>query len=1465
METTHISGDVNGSAIGNYNTINNHFGIYTFETLFGGLKHDTEETLKRYQEYRELEELNQVDFKNKDICTIYGLPKVGKTIFAKLWAYNNRDEYNIGYFSCRKNNQNDFFLQYTRTFFEKIKENESQKYLLIIDDIEQIKENLILKDNINRFIENFDPSGYPNLKLFILGWENINDYIGITFEGKKIQKLPLSSYNINDIKDKFIEKGYSLEEFEKIKKHYGRHSFILERILKQEIPIIGKALRSKKLLEILGEGYASLFKEITEDYDLRVFFEVIIFQHIQNVNGLNVDVFLKFKKLGLIEQENENDYLVHHYIVSLFYEYLKKNKKLLKQFTNFILDKIKGNIQEREISYLFFAFYNILDDIEDNQQEGITEIFKKYYEQDDYFINIIFSGDINAKLSRLEKIKNIIGVDYYLRKSILLKSAEDYQNALEELENYYNEKKDSQGEFHYNYEKGNIILKQFQSREINSTNIEDIIEYFKKSIKYRNEFLDINSIVNIDDEYKQKEKLKTYLFPVIDLANLYINQKDIESAYDLLEGEYIKLENNKLKNNTFFNLLGDFYQEIRYNDRAILCYKKALEIKPNHYKALFNLGKLYVIKGKYDKALEIFKKGIDDNIFHKKNYIVYRYYATCIREYQKDYNKSIEIINKGLFKFISKNNLEQRKESINQLFITYIKKGNFSALYNNEYYNEHQDIFKSVIGKSNMLLNNIQNVHKEKIIDGLLEAYYQYEGGYIFENQINFVFTKKIKYLIKISKSINDCLLYVKSLGKYLYNNEYQKPKYKPKIIFTKFSSKEKEIIADNIKNILEQGETFEFHIYKYYLLQFVIFSTDNQYKYNVLNGFFNIFGYDKKSFQLFKHFKEICLSSDRLDFLKYIPKEESLLKDLLHSFRFYLPKIAHILEKQNKLKEAGEYYKYAIDYDSTFQNYLNYTIFSLKILQLSDFKDNYYNCIKTYKGKVKKGVKRVFMGVLNSYDFKIQPFLNETYEDIIKKYETEIKDINQKFDIDFELKILEAYTKSIKDISLNELLAKKYYDNEKYFLALQEFKKLPNKKDYNTEIEACKTHTKIIKYSNKSFRKKIAIADKLYEIGNYQRSFSCFCSAFKCWGKKELENDTLYHFLYVCLYTNSINELPELVLNNGIFYQIIERLSEIHCYKKNALDFYEKSKRKTSQFILIQSLCNRAKLYYDLYDYQKCLTIIDDIKEKISSFIEKNQNKNNSDVNRIKETALFLEAKAYFNLNGYKDCFDGLTNLYLINKKTRFLNKKDELLSDIFNDDDKQKFLYEETFNKALLPLNNYEYEKKDKEGRKNNKYLKNFYDICQGLLSRMDDLSDGFIKNRREFIISKIIEVYNTTRDYDNPFHFLPNGEILKQINMHYLHSNIKDFNTYRNLGTLFKDIKKYHIARFFYKKALENSKNDTQRSICYNNLTKLFIETKEYLKANNNNKELKKYAKGNFIKFYKENKEKIENNTK
>ena len=72
--------------------------------------------------------------------------------------------------------------------------------------------------------------------------------------------------------------------------------------------------------------------------------------------------------------------------------------------------------------------------------------------------------------------------------------------------------------------------------------------------------------------------------------------------------------------------------------------KRSIEINPNYYKALFNMGVIYKKTNKYKKAIEYYNKSIEKNSNYPYSYLN----KSAIYIEQKKFDQSIKVLTEGI-------------------------------------------------------------------------------------------------------------------------------------------------------------------------------------------------------------------------------------------------------------------------------------------------------------------------------------------------------------------------------------------------------------------------------------------------------------------------------------------------------------------------------------------------------------------------------------------------------------------------------------------------------------------------------------------------------------------------------------------------------------------------------------------------------------------------------------------------
>ena len=125
--------------------------------------------------------------------------------------------------------------------------------------------------------------------------------------------------------------------------------------------------------------------------------------------------------------------------------------------------------------------------------------------------------------------------------------------------------------------------------------------------------------------YNQAISLKPdYIEALNNLGILYNKIEEFNKARDI----FTKIVSIRPNINTYTNL-GNVYKNIKKNEEAIACYKKAISLDKNYYQGYFNLGIIYTSIGKIDEAIFNFEK----SIFLNPNYAEAHRQLSLLKKY----------------------------------------------------------------------------------------------------------------------------------------------------------------------------------------------------------------------------------------------------------------------------------------------------------------------------------------------------------------------------------------------------------------------------------------------------------------------------------------------------------------------------------------------------------------------------------------------------------------------------------------------------------------------------------------------------------------------------------------------------------------------------------------------------------------------------------------------------------------
>ncbi|MCP3681357.1 MAG: tetratricopeptide repeat protein, partial [bacterium] len=118
----------------------------------------------------------------------------------------------------------------------------------------------------------------------------------------------------------------------------------------------------------------------------------------------------------------------------------------------------------------------------------------------------------------------------------------------------------------------------------------------------------------------------------------YYGQGNFEKALDA-NSKYILTAPNEPNP---YDSRGSLFARNGMLDSSIVAYQKALEIKPDFYTSLEELGVMYVLKGKYEKAAECYHKmaSAESKSMRSQG----RYYLSLIPLYQGKMREALQVL-----------------------------------------------------------------------------------------------------------------------------------------------------------------------------------------------------------------------------------------------------------------------------------------------------------------------------------------------------------------------------------------------------------------------------------------------------------------------------------------------------------------------------------------------------------------------------------------------------------------------------------------------------------------------------------------------------------------------------------------------------------------------------------------------------------------------------------------------------
>lgn len=194
------------------------------------------------------------------------------------------------------------------------------------------------------------------------------------------------------------------------------------------------------------------------------------------------------------------------------------------------------------------------------------------------------------------------------------------------------------------------------------------------------------------------------------IANIYMNQKKWEDAFEVLELMHTYTRNEKCLARCYY-LLGHLYSSInvngKYTENKLKAWEKAIELHYDIPALYHDVAKLYVNKREYDKALKTIDIAIslvgksgdyyygtsDEN---ESNFYLYKYFIYC--DEMKDLDNAMEVL-----ELMKRNTRFEKFQKLYYYYVgfTYLRKGKEYMLKVTEYWMEavkHECIFGQPYG-----------------------------------------------------------------------------------------------------------------------------------------------------------------------------------------------------------------------------------------------------------------------------------------------------------------------------------------------------------------------------------------------------------------------------------------------------------------------------------------------------------------------------------------------------------------------------------------------------------------------------------------------------------------------------------------------------------------------------------------------------------------------------------------------
>lgn len=169
-----------------------------------------------------------------------------------------------------------------------------------------------------------------------------------------------------------------------------------------------------------------------------------------------------------------------------------------------------------------------------------------------------------------------------------------------------------------------LEILEFQPENANVLNLLGLL-YLKQN--------DVNTAI---DYFKKAVSISEDAYFLTNLGNAYLEAGEIKLAIQYL----VKSVNISPDENTFFILASAFKKDNDF-EQALMAYDFALQIKPDFYEVLFNVGNIYKSQKNFEKSLEYALKAFELN---KKDVDLLKNIAEVYSNL-KNYDKAIEFYN----------------------------------------------------------------------------------------------------------------------------------------------------------------------------------------------------------------------------------------------------------------------------------------------------------------------------------------------------------------------------------------------------------------------------------------------------------------------------------------------------------------------------------------------------------------------------------------------------------------------------------------------------------------------------------------------------------------------------------------------------------------------------------------------------------------------------------------------------